>query len=187
MTPDYRALCAELVDALAEWRLGGGPPEDTADADLIARARTLLDQPAAESPADGEVAELQRWGVDHGAQPGRPLLSPMEDGYWTPWHIAADLLQRQHPQPVAVSERLPGPEDCDVQGRCWLWERDCGYSGCKWAESRWIAAAALRAAADQVVPEEPLYGGDQRWMWERDARQACRKKLLAIAAELGGE
>jgi hypothetical protein len=47
-------------------------------------------------------------------------------------------------------------------------------------------AAALRAAADQVVPEEPLYGGDQRWMWERDARQACRKKLLAIAAELEG-
>jgi len=50
-----------------------------------------------------------------------------------------------------------------------------------------VIAAALRAAADQVVPEEPLYGGDQRWMWERDARQACRKKLLAIAAELGGE
>jgi len=45
-------------------------------------------------------------------------------------------------------------------------------------------AAALRAAADQVVPEEPLHGGDQRWMWERDARQACRKKLLAIADEL---
>lgn len=45
-------------------------------------------------------------------------------------------------------------------------------------------AAALRAAADQVVPDEPLYGGDQRWMFERDARQACRKKLLAIADEL---
>jgi hypothetical protein len=45
-------------------------------------------------------------------------------------------------------------------------------------------AATLRAAADQVLPEEPLYGGDQRWMFERDARQACRKKLLAIAAEL---
>jgi hypothetical protein len=49
-----------------------------------------------------------------------------------------------------------------------------------------IIAAALRAAADQVMPEEPLYGGDQRWMFERDARQACRKKLLAIAAELEG-
>ena len=45
-------------------------------------------------------------------------------------------------------------------------------------------AAALRAAADQALPEEPLYGGDQRWMFERDARQACRKKLLAIADEL---
>jgi hypothetical protein len=45
-------------------------------------------------------------------------------------------------------------------------------------------AAALRAAAEQVVPEEPLYGGDQRWMFERDARQACRKKLLVIADEL---
>ena len=47
-------------------------------------------------------------------------------------------------------------------------------------------AAALVAAADQVVPEEPLYGGDQRWMFERDTRQECRKKLLAIAAELEG-
>ena len=51
-------------------------------------------------------------------------------------------------------------------------------------DTRLAAAAALRAAADQVVPEEPLYGGDQRWMFERDARQACRKKLSAIATEL---
>ena len=49
-----------------------------------------------------------------------------------------------------------------------------------------VVAAALRAAADQVVPEEPLYGGDQRWQYERDARQESRKKLLAIAAELEG-
>ena len=58
MTNPYRAMCAELADALAEWRLGGGPPEDTADADLIDRARALLAQPVAQPPADGEVAEL---------------------------------------------------------------------------------------------------------------------------------
>jgi hypothetical protein len=52
------------------------------------------------------------------------------------------------------------------------------------ATRRQIAADALRAAVDQVVPEEPLNGGDQRWMFERDARQASRKKLLAIADEL---
>ena len=45
-------------------------------------------------------------------------------------------------------------------------------------------AAALRAAVDQVVPEELLYEGDQRWQYERDARQESRKKLLAIADEL---
>ena len=45
MTTDYPAMCAELADALAEWRLGGGPPEDTADADLIDRARAALSQP----------------------------------------------------------------------------------------------------------------------------------------------
>ena len=100
MTNPYRALCAELLAALKSWSPhGGGPLECLEDreeeADLIARAETELAQPVAEEPpADGEVAELQRWGVDHGAQPGRPLLSPMEDGYWTPWHIAADLLQR---------------------------------------------------------------------------------------------
>lgn len=45
-------------------------------------------------------------------------------------------------------------------------------------------AAALRAAADLVVPEEQLYGGDQRWIYERDARQNCREEILAIAKEL---
>lgn len=42
MTTDFRALCKELTDALAEWELGGSPPEDTADADLVARARAAL-------------------------------------------------------------------------------------------------------------------------------------------------
>ena len=54
-------------------------------------------------------------------------------------------------------------------------------------QDRVCIAAALEALADQVLPEEPLHGGDQRWMFERDARQACRKKLLAIAAELNGD
>jgi hypothetical protein len=27
-------------------------------------------------------------------------------------------------EPVPVSERLPGPEDCDAEGRCWWWDDD---------------------------------------------------------------
>lgn len=45
-------------------------------------------------------------------------------------------------------------------------------------------AAALRAAADQVVPEEPLYYGDMCWEFKRDERQHCRQELLCIANEL---
>jgi len=57
------------------------------------------------------------------------------------------------------------------------------YLNAPWVPCVWVAAA-IRAVADQVVPEEPLYGGDQRWEWERDARQSSRKKILAIATEL---
>ena len=39
---------------------------------------------------------------------------------------------RPTPQPVAVSERLPGPEDCDDQGRCWLGGHQMGRGTPTW-------------------------------------------------------
>ena len=53
---------------------------------------------------------------------------------------------------------------------------------------RWAAIAALRAAADQVVPlrRKPLYadsGEESAW----SAQQDTRAELLAIAAELEGQ
>ena len=53
-------------------------------------------------------------------------------------------------------------------------------------ENATLAAAALETVADQVVPEEPMHLFDQRWMYERDARQSIRSKLLTIVAELRG-
>jgi hypothetical protein len=46
-----------------------------------------------------------------------------------------------------------------------------------------MIAAALRAAADLVVPHEPLKGSDPG-AWERDD---IRNQILAIAAELEGQ
>jgi hypothetical protein len=46
---------------------------------------------------------------------------------------------------------------------------------------RLAIAAALRAAVDQVVPEEPEGGMAPRWI-----RQEVRRKFRAIAAELDG-
>ena len=42
MTDTTRDLIQRLADALAEWQLGGAPPEDTSDADLINEARAFL-------------------------------------------------------------------------------------------------------------------------------------------------
>ena len=63
MSTDYRALCAELADALAEWQLGGGLPEDTADADLINRARAALAQPEPGAPTDEELTLVYAYAV----------------------------------------------------------------------------------------------------------------------------
>lgn len=64
------------------------------------------------------------------------------------------------------------------------------------APSRQVAAAALRAAADQVVPDEPRAlrrgmrpGGTGALSPDEDKedqRAATRRKLLALAAELEG-
>ena len=161
MTNPYRAMCAELADALAEWRLGGGPPEDTADADLIARARALLaepeaqegacsgcegtpvasnspcavcgrialTQPVAEEPTDDEIEE---W-ADACSEAPLEEMDPEIHG-WRRCFTAKEFSEtiraalarwgRPTPQPVATSERLPGPEDCDELEFCWQWEPD---------------------------------------------------------------
>ena len=123
MTTDYRELCAELVEAYAwciEEYMTAPAEEDT----LIKRARALLAQPVAEGPTDEEL-----WAL--GSDDFRANYYPTDAIAFARAVLAR--WGRPTPQPVAVSERLPGPEDCDEQGRCWLWERDCGYNGRKWA------------------------------------------------------
>jgi len=51
-------------------------------------------------------------------------------------------------------------------------------------ESRWITAAALRAAADQVLPEVVNAVGDEHDDARRDQWVRIRCRFLAIAAEL---
>lgn len=62
----------------------------------------------------------------------------------------------------------------------WLWDQMCP------AEVETIAAAALRAAADQVVPESTTHHLGEDWVRkiQREQRAAIRLELLAIADEL---
>ena len=81
----------------------------------------------ATQPSDGEAAELSRWlafEAENALAAGRYFPASMLTG-------ASELLARwghPTPQPVAVSERLPGPEDVNEDGNCWLWDRE----GCFW-------------------------------------------------------
>jgi hypothetical protein len=82
---------------------------------------------------------------------------------------AADLLQRQHPQPVAVSERLPGAEDCIKRGNdhwCWGQERSLltGQASARWRLMRvsaltdeavnWLPANALPTPTPEALPDD---------------------------------
>ena len=51
---------------------------------------------------------------------------------------ATELLQRQHLQPVPVSERLPGPEECDAEGRCWMGYWDSHTNGLGNCHKTWF-------------------------------------------------
>lgn len=83
----------------------------------------MLDKgrPTPQPPADGEVAKLvaklRRLAPQNPLGTADPTITR-----------AAELLQRLNPpQPVPVSERLPGPKDCDAIGCCWWYSASHGW------------------------------------------------------------
>ena len=105
MMADLRYLLAIYVHA---HQTGNSVPPH-----IDAEARAVLarwGRPAPAPPADGEAAKLVAW---------LRRIGPCNDEKSANLLRAAELLQRQALVPVAVSERLPGPEDCDAEGRCW--------------------------------------------------------------------
>jgi hypothetical protein len=123
MTTDFRALCAELLLAWAE--------------------RTSAALSASEQgPTDEEIMELmpEQLREDlstvsrlaaHGAGPDvGPGLYRVTLNTGIVDHCRAVLARWGRPavEPVPVSERAPGPEDCDDQGRCWWLDRPLKYA-----------------------------------------------------------
>jgi len=108
---DFRALCAELLASYEDTFVISEPSDDP----LVQQARAALAQPEPEGPTDEELLKL---------------ANEWDSGYESiEFEFIADyakaVLQRWgRPaiKPVPVSERLPGLEDCDAEGRCW-WGR----------------------------------------------------------------
>jgi hypothetical protein len=113
---DFRALCAELHEAL-EKRCETLEEDRLLDKSAAA-LRAALAQPEPQGVTDEEaVALYSEVMVFHECQ----TLGDMAG------HFARAVLARWgHPaiKPVPMSKRLPGPEDCDVEGQVWGWYRD---------------------------------------------------------------
>ena len=68
--------------------------------------------PRAPASPTGDVGGLERYGVNWKA-PNGVTHEPMADGYWTPWHIAADAITALHARVQELEAKwveLPGVE-----------------------------------------------------------------------------
>ena len=135
MTDQFRAMCAELAGALENARriidgADGTLHINTAEF-VLTRARALLAQPVAEGPkpvvdysrvpeiaTEAQIRSAAQYLVKKRNCDG-DLISAIE--------YAIARWGRPTLQPVAVSERLPRPEDCLDEGWAWFFNKRIGW------------------------------------------------------------
>ena len=142
-------------------RFGHHSPDATKmvyDAYQMGRRDASADSQQAAEAAENEVVDEVRYVV-YELRDQADDLSPSSELFGL-IHNAADLLERRHPVPVPVSERLPGPEDCDGEGRCWFfdpcddgwwWYRSALFlDGDPCPLTHWLPANALPLPSEEV-------------------------------------
>jgi hypothetical protein len=100
--------CFDIASGMEGWG-----PVITRAADLLER----LAQPEPQGPIpEAELAAMWNQQADSFNQ-----WESLDSGEQLAWAQARALARFGRPaiKPVPVSERLPGPEDCDAEGRCW--------------------------------------------------------------------
>ena len=171
MTNPYRAMCAELLAAIQLYTKLNPTANDMSPFELteklmdaMAATTAALAQPEPEGPTDEELLRVAATAIApyeiSGITPGEyePETECVVEAYGSELiaYARAALARygRPTPQPVAVSERLPGADDCDEQGRCWMFgnvEGDWrlistinpGVPKLKYCFSHWLPANAL--------------------------------------------
>jgi hypothetical protein len=148
-TTDWRALCAELVTALRE-RIDDKStpsPQYVNAIHLIDRTATALAQPEPQGPTDEELLNLGNDLMGDCLPCDPDLLLAFARAVFTRWGRPAI-------EPVPVSERLPGAEDCIRRGDddwCWGQERSLltGQAAARWRLMR------VSSLADEAVAWAP--------------------------------
>ena len=164
MTPDYRAMCAELLAAIQLYTQLN-PAASAMSAfelteklmDAMAATVAALAEPEAEGPTDEETeeaAKLIHASMRFAVPPSHSTCdwvergnSLMQDEARKTARAVLDRWGRPTPQPVPLSERLPGPEDCNAEEMCWWliepYPRPVGPGGKLWSLCRYYPGAAL--------------------------------------------
>jgi hypothetical protein len=166
---DFRALCAELLEALENairviYREDGTKHISTADP-VIAKADAALAQPEPQGLTNEEIEEAAK--LIHASM----RFAVPDNHYTSDWVEHGNSLMQDEArrtaravlarwgrfaiEPVPVSERLPGPEDCDAEGRCWVyWTR-----GTRWVLDHWIDEDF-----EQFLAEPLVEGAISHWL-----------------------
>jgi hypothetical protein len=170
---DFRALCAELVDAIDASRPYATP--------LLDRARAALAEPdgpavqsrepasVVEQPSEQELLELMPQQMRDDLAAAARALAGFDPDNTKAASVFRIILNRHvadyaravlarwgtaAPQPIPVTERLPGAGDCDAEGRCWMrgkvegdWRlvsaTNPGVPNLKYCFTHWLPAHAL--------------------------------------------
>jgi hypothetical protein len=124
MTTDYRALCAELAEILAEeygveTEYENGDPLEGGVLDVLDRTRAALAQPEPVGPSHWDVCQWLEQQGHWGDNAHRiPRIANMVQGALARWGRPAIT-------PIPVSERPWVQEGfCDAEGQCWWWHPD---------------------------------------------------------------
>jgi hypothetical protein len=124
---DLRALIAQLADELDHNRQCLLDDRRLTHP-LADKARAALAEPEPEGPTDEDLFSLDqlrdKWNAQADAFNTWDELGIDEIVWWAQRQALARWGNRQEildssSQPIPVSKRLPGPGDCDTDGRCW--------------------------------------------------------------------
>jgi hypothetical protein len=129
MSTDYRALCAELHTAVQLYTGQNPAAAETPANELVARlmaalaaTAAALAQPEPQGPTLAHEAYVAFVQICKGNSDDAGTYEADEELVRRALKRLSDL-EMGHPaiEPVPVSERLPGAEDCDARGWCWYW------------------------------------------------------------------
>jgi len=135
---DYKQLCAELANELDHNRQCLLDDRRLTHP-LADKARAALAEPEPEGPTDEEIMEVMPQQMRDDLAAAARALAGFDPDNIKAASVFRIILNRHfvdhsravlarwgnHPalQPISVSERLPGPEDCDREGNVWAWRR----------------------------------------------------------------